>query len=106
VVLFVETLRTRFLRRLFGRTRGSGAQEEDITSKPEGSIFFVDRANRRIMLAITLLPPSITPAYVLALAVSQMLSLGQSQNLLDFPIIDMSESLQLVSSSSCWKPTM
>lgn len=70
-VEFVTTLRSRFLRR-----HGEGEEEEDITSQPEGSMFYVDNANRIVLLAVTLLPPSVTPAYVLALAVAQLLSLG------------------------------
>lgn len=84
-MIFTRTLRTRFLRRLpgTGGVRGSlsslissSVPEEDITSKPEGSMFFVDRTNRRVLLAVALLPPAVTPAYVLSLAVAQMLSLG------------------------------
>lgn len=70
-VEFVTTLRSRFLRR-----HGEGEEEEDITSQPEGSMFYVDNANRTVLLAVTLLPPSVTPAYVLALAVVQIFALG------------------------------
>ena len=68
-VEFVRTLRSRFLRRL------AGGREEDITSQPEGSMFHVDAEARAILLAVTLLPPSVTPAYVLAMAVAQVFAL-------------------------------
>lgn len=67
---FVRTLRSRFLRRI------GGGREEDITSQPEGSMFHVDAEARAILLAVTLLPPSVTPAYVLAMAVAQVFALG------------------------------
>ena len=70
-VKFVRALRSRFLRRHDGSD-----EEEDITSQSEGSIEYVDRANRIIMLAVTSLPSSIAPAYVLALAVAQIFDLG------------------------------
>ena len=74
-VQFVRTLRSRFLR-LIGGDDAASSIEEDITSKPEGSMFFLDTENRRILLAVTMLPPSITPAYVLAMAVAQIFALG------------------------------
>lgn len=69
-VEWVRTLRSRFLRRV------AGGREEDITSQPEGSMFFVDAERRAVLLAVTILPPSVTPAYVLAMAVAQVFALG------------------------------
>jgi hypothetical protein len=39
-------------------------------------MFFVDGVRKEVLLASPLLPASVTPAYVLALAVTQMLALG------------------------------
>lgn len=77
---FVRALRSRFLRRLpsASSSPSPSPREEDITACAEGSMFFVDRQRRAVLLAVTLLPPALTPAYVLALAVAQMLQLGES----------------------------
>ncbi len=69
-VQFVRALRSRFLRRV------ADGREEDITSQPEGSMFHVDAQARAILLAVTILPPSVTPTYVLAMAVAQVFALG------------------------------
>lgn len=43
-------------------------------------MFFVDEELQRVLLASPLLPPSVTPAYVLALAITQMLALGEESH--------------------------
>ena len=80
-VQYVNSLRSRFLRR-----RASsglvGTTEDDITAPHgvEGSIFFVDDrdAARVVLIAKPLLPPSVAPAVVLAMAIAQHLALGDS----------------------------
>jgi len=69
-VQYVRTVRTRFLRTLANET------EEDITIQAEGSLYFVDESQRRILIAKSLLPSSVPPHYAVALALAQRLGLS------------------------------
>ena len=73
---FVSSLRSRFLRRTRSTRVWGAVEEEDITSQPEGSMFFEDAESKTIMVAAPILPRSVTPAYALALAVTQILTVG------------------------------
>jgi len=69
-VQYVRTVRTRFLRML------SNGTEEDITAEAEGSLYFVDEEERRILVAKSMLPGSVPPQYPVALALAQKLGLS------------------------------